>query len=84
MMLYKSILFYWINSIKSFLQDFENLLKQGTQVYIGYGLGQDNNNNHYQADIHAKQKIQLLARKYKNNFQLKRLGDTHAKILISE
>lgn len=69
---------------KRFLADFENLLKRGVQVYIGYGLGKDDNDKKYPADIQAEKTIQQLASQYKNNFQIKRLGDTHAKILISD
>ncbi|MBD2606315.1 hypothetical protein H6G81_17705 [Scytonema hofmannii FACHB-248] len=69
---------------KQFFTDFENLLKRGVQVYIGYGLGEEDNDKKYPADIQAEKTIQQLASQYKNNFQLKRLGDTHAKILISD
>ncbi|WP_413176336.1 phospholipase D-like domain-containing protein [Anabaena azotica] len=69
---------------KWFLADFENLLKRGVQVYIGYGLGEDDKDKKYKEDIQAEKKIQQLAIEYGKNFQLKRLGDTHAKILISD
>lgn len=68
---------------KKFLQQFENLLKRGVQVFIGYGLGENNDKN-YKSDIQAEKNIQKLANQYKDNFILKRLGDTHAKILISD
>jgi hypothetical protein len=68
---------------KRFIQQFENLLKRGVQVFIGYGLG-ENDDNLYQSDIQAEKNIQKLASQYKDNFRLKRLGDTHAKILISD
>jgi hypothetical protein len=77
----------WIraNSIdKKFLQKFENLLQRGVQVFIGYGLGKDDNDKKYQNDIQAEQKIQKLAQQYQKNFKFQRLGDTHAKILISD
>jgi hypothetical protein len=69
---------------KQFLVDFENLLKRGVRVYIGYGLGEEDNDKKFPVDIEAEKRIQQLASQYKNNFQLQRLGDTHAKILISD
>jgi phosphatidylserine/phosphatidylglycerophosphate/cardiolipin synthase-like enzyme len=77
----------WIraNSVdKRFLQQFENLLKRGVQVFIGYGLGKKDDDKKYPPDIQAEKNLQKLANQYKNNFILKRLGDTHAKILISD
>jgi len=69
---------------KRFLQQFENLLKRGVEVFIGYGLGESDNDKKYQSDIQAENNIQKLANQYKENFKLKRLGNTHAKILISD
>jgi hypothetical protein len=77
----------WIraNSVdKRFLQQFEKLLKRGVQVFIGYGLGKKDDEKKYPPDIQAEKNLQKLANQYKNNFILKRLGDTHAKILISD
>jgi hypothetical protein len=68
---------------KRFLQLFENLLKRGVQVFIGYGLGENDDKKH-SCDIQAEKHLQKLANQYKTNFLLKRLGDTHAKILISD
>jgi phosphatidylserine/phosphatidylglycerophosphate/cardiolipin synthase-like enzyme len=68
---------------KRFLQQFENLLKRGVQVFIGYGLGENDDKKH-SCDIQAEKNLQKLANQYKTNFLLKRLGDTHAKILISD
>ena len=76
----------WIRSSsvdKRFLQQFENLLKRGVPVFIGYGLG-ENDDKKYESDIKAEKNLQKLANQYKTNFILKRLGDTHAKILISD
>ena len=76
----------WIraNSVdRTFLQQFENLLKRGVQVFIGYGLG-EKDENRYQKDIEAEKALQKLANQYSKSFILKRLGDTHAKILISD
>jgi hypothetical protein len=77
----------WIraNSVdKRFLQQFEKLLKRGVQVFIGYGLGKKDDDKKYPPDIQSEKNLQKLANQYKNNFILKRLGDTHAKILISD
>lgn len=76
----------WIraNSVNRwFLQQVENLLKRGVQVFIGYGLG-EKDENRYPADIQAEKTLQKLASQYFKTFTLKRLGDTHAKILISD
>jgi phosphatidylserine/phosphatidylglycerophosphate/cardiolipin synthase-like enzyme len=59
------------------------LLKRGVQVFIGYGLG-EKDENRYPADIQAEKTLQKLANQYSKTFILKRLGDTHAKILISD
>jgi hypothetical protein len=60
----------------------ENLLKKGVVVYIGYGIG-GSEDKKYPADIKAEESIQNLAKRYAN-FHLKDLGNTHAKILISD
>ncbi|MDB9516335.1 phospholipase D-like domain-containing protein [Roseofilum reptotaenium CS-1145] len=76
----------WIraNSVNRwFLQEFENLLKRGVQVFIGYGLG-EKDENRYSQDIKVEKALQKLANRYSTCFTLKRLGDTHAKILISD
>ena len=76
----------WIraNSVNPwFLQQFENLLKREVQVFIGYGLG-EKDENRYPRDIEAEKALQKLANQYSKSFILKRLGDTHAKILISD
>jgi hypothetical protein len=59
----------------------ENLLKKGVDVYIGYGIG--GNEEKKEADIKAERLIQNLSKNYEN-FHLKDLGNTHAKILISD
>ena len=66
-----------------FLQQIENLLKREVRVFIGYGLG-EKDKNRSPRDIKAENELQKLASKYSKSFILKRLGDTHAKILISD
>ncbi len=76
----------WIraNSVNRwFLQQFENLLKRGVKAYIGYGYEKEERNQHPR-DIEAEKSLRKLAEKYPDSFLLKRLGDTHAKILISD
>lgn len=66
---------------RKLIRQIEKLLKTNVKVFIGYGLGEDEEKREY--DLKAEEKIQELAHSY-NNFSLKRLGDTHAKILISD
>jgi phosphatidylserine/phosphatidylglycerophosphate/cardiolipin synthase-like enzyme len=76
----------WIraNSVNQwFLQQLKNLLEREVKVFIGYGLG-EKDENRYSADIKAEKTLQKLANQYSKTFTLKRLGDTHAKILISD
>lgn len=66
-----------------FIQKFKNLLKSGVRVWIGYGIGKEAEEDMSRSDIQAKDTLQELAHKY-DNFSFKRLGDTHAKVLISD
>jgi len=68
---------------KKLLHNLEMLLKRGIRVYIGYGLGEDNTDEKSQNDKKAEQDIEHLSQNY-SNLCLRRLGDTHAKILISD
>jgi phosphatidylserine/phosphatidylglycerophosphate/cardiolipin synthase-like enzyme len=75
----------WINTYSvdlEFLKEFENLLQRRVKVYIGYGIN-DQKDQKY-SNQKAEQKLQKLAKRYSDNFVFKRLGDTHAKILISD
>ncbi|MEQ8995594.1 MAG: phospholipase D-like domain-containing protein [Coleofasciculus sp. B1-GNL1-01] len=73
----------WIraNATNELIQQLEKLLKRGVKVFIGYGLGEDYNQK--TRDKKAENAIEKLDQQY-DNFRLKRLGDTHAKILISD
>lgn len=76
----------WIRSTAVnpwFLKNLENLLNKGVFVYIGYGLGEKDENLSL-ADIDAEKKLERLAKQFPKKFTLKWLGDTHAKILISD
>ena len=75
----------WITSAsvtREFIRQFEQLLRRKVKVYIGYGFGETKPDKN-SWDKQAQKAIQDLTRKYPN-FKLKRLGDTHAKILISD
>ena len=77
----------WIRSNvvkKQFIEQLEKLLKRNIQLLIGYGLGKDEDDKKYPSDIQAEKNLKKLANQYKDNFILKRLGNTHAKILISD
>lgn len=69
---------------KQFIEQLEKLLKRDVQLLIGYGLGKDEDDKKYPSDSQAEKNLQKLANQYKDNFILKRLGNTHAKILISD
>jgi len=69
---------------KQFIEQLEKLLKCNIQLLIGYGLGKDEDDKKYPSDIQAEKNLKKLANQYKDNFILKRLGNTHAKILISD
>ncbi len=62
---------------KSFLQKLSQRVKEGIDVYIGYGLGQE------ERVPAAVKQLEKLANDYRN-FRFVRLGDTHAKILIKD
>ncbi|MBW4420719.1 MAG: hypothetical protein KME13_16030 [Myxacorys californica WJT36-NPBG1] len=75
----------WIRATvvnRSFLQQFEKLLQRNVRTYIGYGLGETQLEKR-EWDVQAEKNLQKLAQKYKN-FTFKRLGNTHAKVLISD
>lgn len=75
----------WINTYSvdfEFLKEFEKLLQRKVKVYIGYGI--DDQKDQKYSNQKAEQKLQKLAKQYSDNFVFKRLGDTHAKVLISD
>jgi len=75
----------WITAAsvnRDFIRQFEHLLRRGVKVFIGYGFGETKPDKN-DWDLRAQTSIQELTQKYAN-FTLKRLGDTHAKVLISD
>jgi DNA-binding MarR family transcriptional regulator len=68
---------------KMFLEKLEVLLKKHIAVFIGYGIKKQPTGRLDPEDQAARDELSLLAGKY-SNFHFKRLGDTHAKILIKD
>jgi phosphatidylserine/phosphatidylglycerophosphate/cardiolipin synthase-like enzyme len=67
-----------------FQRKLENRLREGLKVYIAYGIGEKGAQKRSKpAELEAEAALQNLARTY-SNLRLTRLGDTHAKILVSD
>ena len=63
---------------------FEDAASRGVKVLVGYGIPERRNEPQpNDADKEAERKLQGLARQYRSMHVLK-LGDTHAKVLISD
>lgn len=63
---------------------FEDAASRGVKVLVGYGIPERRNESPpNDADKEAERKLQALARQYRSMHVLK-LGDTHAKVLISD
>lgn len=72
----------WITAAvanRSFLSDLEALCRKGVKIHIGYGINDEK--AQYTRDRDAERRLQALAARH-DNFVLKRLGYTHAKVLI--
>jgi len=63
---------------KSFTDLLEKLLKNGVDIKIGFGIGEDDRKDYY-----AQNLLENLVSRY-DNFTLKNLGNTHAKVLIKD
>jgi hypothetical protein len=61
-----------------FLADVEGAMKRGADVYIGYGLGDDKDN-----DAWSVRRLEGLDREW-GRFHLLKLGNTHAKVLVCD
>lgn len=68
---------------EAFLRKLERLLRNGVRVFVGYGITEQPTENAFPQDLEAADDLQALAAKYPN-FSLKRLGNTHAKVLIKD
>ncbi|MEV7063298.1 phospholipase D-like domain-containing protein [Streptomyces collinus] len=74
----------WIRAAivdRTFLDNLRKLLISGVEVVIGYGIGDDKTAR--ERDRQAEHQLERLAAEFAN-FVFTRLGDTHAKILISD
>lgn len=67
---------------KEFMDKLRTALRRGVEVYIGYGISRDGDNDR-PADKAAEEKLQKLSTQF-GNFVFRRLGDTHAKVLICD
>ena len=67
---------------RQFVDDIRRALDRGVEVYIGYGLG-GSDGNEGRADEEARKELGKLA-EAREEFAFKRLGDTHAKVLIKD
>lgn len=68
---------------EGFLRKLERLLRNGVRIFVGYGITEQPTENPFTPDLAAVGDLQALAAKYPN-FSLKRLGNTHAKVLIKD
>lgn len=67
---------------ETFLKSLQTVIDRGATVYIGYGLDGENDRE-TDRDRAAIAKLEQLSKKNKG-FRFKRLGDTHAKVLICD
>lgn len=67
---------------RSFIFELERTLRRNVKVFIGYGLGEYDDEAR-DNDRRAEQDLQRLADRYAN-FLFVRLGDTHAKVLVCD
>lgn len=62
----------------NFIASLERRLRAGVEVHIGHGIGNDDSGS----DEFALRKLENLANRFESKFNLVRLMNTHAKILI--
>ncbi len=67
---------------REFVKALQKTLGRGVSVYIGYGLG-DEDEGEREWDTEAREELERLA-ETSERFFLKRSGDTHAKVLIKD
>ncbi len=67
---------------RDFFKLLREVLARNVNVYIGYGIS-DDDPRASNADRDVEQRLESLAKKHEN-FVFKRMGDTHAKVLICD
>jgi phosphatidylserine/phosphatidylglycerophosphate/cardiolipin synthase-like enzyme len=67
---------------RSMVKDIGCLLERGVTLHVGFGLGEVDGDASPR-DRDAERELEDLAKKHKK-FHLKRLGDTHAKVLVKD
>ena len=67
---------------REFVMTIRQALDRGVRVYVGYGLG-ENDRGENPRDVDARDELEKLASAHER-FVLRRLGDTHPKILIMD
>lgn len=66
---------------ESFLDRLTKVLERGVQTYVGYGIG--SREEWKEIDMECKRNLDGLERQFEN-FNFRRFGDTHAKILLKD
>jgi hypothetical protein len=64
----------------AFIGELRNLLRRGTEVYVGFGFGTEGDGSD---DRNAIRALQRLGDEYPN-FTFRRFGDSYAKVLVSD
>ena len=67
---------------REFVRAIRQALNRGVRVYVGYGLG-ESDKNEKRRDVEAREELERLAVE-RELFVFRRLGNTHAKILIMD
>lgn len=67
----------------AFVKKLEGCLEQGVDVFIGWGIEKLTKDDE-DIDFNVKKVFDTLTKRYPNAFHARRLGGTHAKILISD
>ncbi|MEV1069847.1 hypothetical protein [Streptomyces sp. NPDC050263] len=73
----------WVkNSVvdTAFIASLERMLRRKVRIHIAYGIGEDDRDSHER----ALSRLRNLAARFKDDFTLVRLKNSHAKILISD
>lgn len=76
----------WIYGVvvdQEFLKKLEELLRRKVVVRIGYGINESETELKRPKDLDARKALRDLAHRY-SNFRMRRLGNTHAKVLIKD